>query len=297
MIQETGASAAFIRDTCDEEGIEVVTVPASKMKVITKSKKKSDKRDAFQLAWHSLKDNLPEAVYIPTRKERSLRELVTAQERFRKGRTAIANGVRGQLKGIGLVLPAGTFSTVLGWERLLERDMPEILQRIIGLSYSVWLAQSEALEATEKEVRALTAKDDLVRRVMTIPGVGLACASALRAYHGDPSRFRGVRAVVSYAGFCPSQRDSGERRRHGRITKEGPSRLRSVYVQAANGLIARNFAGHPKWKNWYERILHRTGCRNKAVVALARRLYVLSYHVARSGGVFDPALEEGQHKH
>jgi len=126
---------------------------------------------------------------------------------------------------------------------------------------------------------------------MTIPGIGPASAAAFRAYIGDPSRFRGRRSVVSYSGFCPSQRDSGQMQRRGRITKEGPSRLRTVFIQAANALVTHRFAGHAGWSKWFERVLHKTGCRNKAVVALARRLYMLAYQVARSGGVFVPHQE------
>jgi hypothetical protein len=67
--------------------------------------------------------------------------------------------------------------------------------------------------------------------------------------------------------------------------------LRTVFIQAANALVTHRFAGHAGWSKWFERVLHKTGCRNKAVVALARRLYMLAYQVARSGGVFVPHQE------
>lgn len=288
VIQETGSSAAFVHDVFTEIGVEVVTVPASKMRVITQSKQKGDKRDAYMLAWHSYKDNLPEPVYIPTAKERDLRLLIAARERIRRGRTALSNGVRGQLKGAGIVLPGGALSRVCGWEKLMEMELTSSMRLVVDMSYEIWVKQTEALDRMEKEMEALTTDDDIVKRIRTIPGIGPASATAFRSYIGDPSRFRGRRSVVSYSGFCPSQRDSGQTHKRGRITKEGPPRLRSVFIQAANALITHRFAGHPGWSKWFERVLHKTGHRSKAVVALARRLYILAYHVARSGGVFIP---------
>lgn len=290
VIQETGALQAFIQAVFGEMGVEVVTVHANHMKVITSSKKKSDRRDAFQLAWHSLKDNLPEPVYVPTPMERDLRTLLASQERVRKTRTAISNGVRGQLKAQGLTLPPNQLSRFSGWEKLLEMDLPEAARLVIVLSYEVWTAQTRALDTLAQELARRTKDDDVVRRTQTIPYVGPACSVAQRAYLGDLTRFRGRKSVVSYAGFCPSQRDSGDTRRPGHLTKEGPPRLRAVFVQAAQMLISRGFRGHEHWKPWYERLLHRKAHRHVAVVAVARRLYLLAYHVARSGEVYHPPV-------
>lgn len=290
VIQETGALQAFIQTVFGEVGVEVVTVHATHMKVITASKKKSDRRDAFQLAWHSLKDNLPEPVYVPSRAEQDLRTLLAAQERIRKTRTILCNGVRGQLKALGLTLPANALSRVRGWEKLLAMDLPEATRLIVALSYEVWAAQTRALDTLEHELARRTQDDDVVRRTRTIPYVGPACSVAQRAYLGDVTRFKGRKSVASYAGFCPSQRDSGETRRPGHLTKEGPPRLRSVFIQAAQALISRGFRGHEHWKPWYERLLHRKAHRNIAVVAVARRLYLLAYHVARSGEVYHPPV-------
>jgi transposase len=290
VIQETGALQAFIQRVFGEIGVKVITVHAAAMRIITASKKKSDKRDSFHLADRSYRDDLPEPVYVPSEKEAQLRALLTAQQRVKKGRTQIVNGVRGQLKSLGIHLPLQALSRPLGWQKLLEKELPETMALIVELSYELWCAQTQALERIEASLKSLSKDDDLVTRIKTIPYVGEACAAAVRAHLGDLTRFRGRKAVVSYAGFAPSQRDSGEKQRHGHLTKAGPPRLRWVFIQAAHNLINKGFRSHPGWKNWYERLLHRRGNKGIAVAAVAKRLYLLAYHVGRSGDVYHPAV-------
>jgi transposase len=291
VIQETGSSQAFIQKVFGEIGVEVVTVHAKHMKVITASKKKFDKRDSFHLADRSCKNDLPEPVYVPSESEQELRVLLAALQRAKKGRNQAANGVRGHLKSQGIVLPGGYLSRHSGWQHLLEMDLPKALGLVVRASYDVWAAQVEALGRIEHEIEVLTKDDDLAKRVQTIPYVGPACGAAVRAYLGDLGRFHGRKAVVSYAGFAPVQKDSGERKRSGHITKEGPPRLRSVFIQAAHLLIGSGFRRHPGWKSWYERLLHRRGHRNIAVVAVAKRLLLLAYHVGLSGEDYRPSLK------
>lgn len=288
VIQETGSCQAFVHGVFAEVGAEVVTVHANHMKVITASKKKTDKRDSFQLAWHSLKDNLPEPVYVPSPHEQDLRTLLAAQQRVRKARTVISNGVRGQLKALGLVLPPNALGRPSGWERLLDADMPEASRLVAALSHEIWAALTQALSTIERELERRLEADETAHRMRTVPGVGLVCTAAARAYLGDLHRFRGRKTAVSYAGFCPRQRDSGERLRRGHLTKEGPPRLRAAYVQAAHALINRGFRGHSTWRGWYERLLHRKPHKNIAVTAVARRLFQLTYQVGRSDQAFRP---------
>ena len=191
---------------------------------------------------------------------------------------------------MGIVLPARALTRHKGWEDLMERGLSPAMELIVQESYAVWVAQTRSLEKVERAIAERTKGDELAGRIKSIPYVGDACAVAVRAYLGDLTRFRGRKAAVSYAGFNPSQRDSGARQVRGHLTRQGPSRLRSVFVQAAHVLICKGFRGHAGWKAWYERLLHRKGHRNIAVVAVARRLYALAYQVGPSGEVFKASL-------
>src|SRR5262249_23765670 len=77
------------------------------------------------------------------------------------------------------------------------------------------------------------ATDERVRRLRTIPGVGPRTAEAVVAYLGDAGRFPSGKEVSAYAGLVPSQYQSGEGDRRGRITKPRPGPLRKLLVGSA----------------------------------------------------------------
>jgi len=79
---------------------------------------------------------------------------------------------------------------------------------------------------------------------------------------------------VGYAGLGARIHASGQVQRSGGITKEGPSRLRTVMVEAAWVAVEH----HPYWKGQFERLCSRIG-RQKAIVAIAHKLLVAIWHV------------------
>ena len=58
-------------------------------------------------------------------------------------------------------------------------------------------------------------------------------AVAFIATLDDPKRFHGPKQVRSYLGLVPREHSSGEKALRGRITKQGSSRMRRLFVQAA----------------------------------------------------------------
>jgi len=73
---------------------------------------------------------------------------------------------------------------------------------------------------------------------------------------------------------------SGKTHRTGRITKEGRRELRWVLVQAAQ-TASRT---HPYWQAEFQRLARRIG-EKKAIVALARKLLVVIWHVLQGQSV------------
>jgi transposase len=67
---------------------------------------------------------------------------------------------------------------------------------------------------------------------------------------------------------------SGEEHYGGRITKQGRRDIRLTMVEAAWVAVG----GHPYWKEMFERLAVRLG-RPKAIVAIARKLLVVVWHV------------------
>lgn len=105
-------------------------------------------------------------------------------------------------------------------------------------------------------------------------GIGLLTAMTVLAAIGDITRFPDARHLVGYAGLGARVHDSGQSNRSGRITKEGRRELRTGVIEAAQ--VAVNSSPH--WRVELERLEPRLG-RNRAIVAIARKMLVAIWHI------------------
>jgi transposase len=113
-----------------------------------------------------------------------------------------------------------------------------------------------------------------VARLAEIPGISDDLARAIIAETGlDMTRFPTAAHLVSWAGLCPSARQSGPRTRTGK-KGQGDSWLRGTLGQAATG--AARTATFPGER--YHRIARRRG-KAKAQVAVARSILVIIWHL------------------
>ena len=113
-----------------------------------------------------------------------------------------------------------------------------------------------------------------VARLAEIPGLSPGLAQTIIAETGlDMSRFPTAAHLVSWAGLCPSARQSGPRSRAGK-KGQGDTWLRGALGQAAvNAARTATFLGER-----YSRIARRRG-KAKAQVAIARSILVIIWHL------------------
>jgi len=113
-----------------------------------------------------------------------------------------------------------------------------------------------------------------VARLAEIPGISENLARSIIAEIGlDMSRFPTAAHLVSWAGLCPSARQSGPRTRAGK-KGQGDTWLRGSLGQAATGAArTATFLGER-----YHRIARRRG-KTKAQVAVARSILVIIWHL------------------
>ena len=114
-----------------------------------------------------------------------------------------------------------------------------------------------------------------IKRLMTIPGVGVTTAATLIAAIGDIDRFPTAKRLVGYLGVDPRVRQSGHSpARQGRISKQGPSSARHVLVEAAWSAIKTP----GPLRAFYQRVRARRGAQI-AIVATARKLTCLAWQL------------------
>jgi transposase len=110
--------------------------------------------------------------------------------------------------------------------------------------------------------------------LLQVPGIGVIHALVLLAAIGDITRFPGAKQLVGYAGLGASVHASGQTYQTGHITKQGRKEMRAALVEAAWMAVEH----HPHWKEQFARLATRIGKR-RAIVAIARKLLVIIWHV------------------
>jgi transposase len=283
---EAGNQTAWICDVLRELTIKVHVVHPLKVKWIAESKKKTDQVDAQLLAQLLRIGGLPEPVHIPSRRSRELRSLLLARRQLVQMRTKLINIVRGLLRQQQVTLKTRALTRARGWAELRGVSASPAVRQVVDQYEAVVTATTTALTGLDEQLAARATRDGRVRRLETIPGVGQVSAQTLVAAVDTIERFPTAKKLVAYSGLVPSVRASGERVEYGRITKQGRSEIRAVWVQAAHAvMLVKDRAAQPL-QRWCERLARRRG-KKTAVVALARKLLTIAFHLLREGTTYD----------
>jgi transposase len=284
---EAGNQTAWIVDVLRELGAKVHVVHPVKVKWIAESKKKTDRIDARLLAYLLRIDALPEPVHVPTGRSRELRALLVARRQLVQMRTRLINVVRGLLRQHRISMKTRALLTPRGWRELTQMELPTALRPIVAAYEATVRETTVALKALDDRLTQRAAADPRIARLESIPGVGRISAQTLVAAVDRIERFSTAKKLVAYSGLVPSVRASGERVEYGRITKEGRSEIRAVWVQAAHAALAVQGAAARPLQQWCDRIAQRRG-KKTALVALARKLLTIAFHLLRDHTTYDP---------
>lgn len=131
------------------------------------------------------------------------------------------------------------------------------------------------IKKVTRQIERMVERNEQVRLLMTIPGVGIINAATIAAYTADLDRFGGnFKRFAAYVGIVPSVHNSNEAVHLGRITKHGPKELRTAFVQVALGMI--RLSKHTS--EWY---LIKDYRQKKEVKGSGRAIIALSRKVAR----------------
>lgn len=259
---------------------EVVIGNPLRVRAIAEAKIKTDKVDSRVLAELLRADYLP-PVWQPDRETQRLRRLTHRRSALVSDRTRLKNRLHSILHHCLIPLP--NFDLFSRKGRAWLKEVPLSAEEAMARDSDLRL-----LEQTEREIEQLEEKlvreawqDEKVRLVMSIPGIDYTVAQTCLAAIGDVSRFPNAKKLSAYLGLNPSTRQSAGHCYHGPITKQGNAHARWLLVQAAQHLGQyRGPLGQTMRK-----IVKRKS-RNVAVVACARKLAVLLWHVLSSGEPF-----------
>jgi transposase len=223
--------------------------------------------------------NMIPAVWVPPAPVRELRALISHRQRLIGQQTRLKNQLRSLLHRQHLVPPGGQLFAAANrpWWLGLSLSPSEKLRLRQDLTLLDQLAP--LIAEVEAELQCLSLAEPWAQDVpylLQLPGIGLLTAMTILSAIGPIDRFPTAKKLVGYAGLGAKVHASGLTHRTGGITKQGRRELRRVLVEAA--WTAVRYDQH--WQNQFESLAQRIGRRRrKAIVAIARKLLVVIWHV------------------
>ena len=280
---EAGPLSQWLFSALAEADLPVVCVETRHMRAVLKAQiNKTDRNDARGIA-QMIRVGLYRPVHVKTLRSQKLRMLLTHRKLLQSKAIAIDNDLRGTLRNFGLKV--GMVGAVKFEARIRElvEDLPDLAILIEPLLV-VRRVLREQVGILHRRLLAIVRDDDVCRRLMTVPGVGPVVALTYRATVDVPARFRNSKSVGAVFGLTPSRDQSGERDCQGAISRCGDEMMRTALYEAAQVMLMHSV----KWswlKAWAMKIARHRG-RNKAIVALARRLAVIMHRIWVDGTEF-----------
>jgi transposase len=239
---------------------------------------KNDVNDATDLADMLRLNRLAEAWIAPPAL-RELRELV----RYRAKLVQLRSGLKAQVHAVmakegALPLVSDIFGPA-GTRQLDRLELAAPFARRVRSLRDLIARYDREITGLERDIHQHLKSHRGYQAVQAINGIGRGSAAVLVAEIGDVSRFPTPAHLCSWVGLTPRHRESDLKTRRGRISKQGSRLVRATLIEG----ISR-YHGGPVLAGQYHQIAKRRG-RNKARVALARKVLTLVYYGLRDGEI------------
>jgi transposase len=253
----------------------------------SRSRKKTDRRDASQLAellWinrgrlaRGEKLQHLRRVTVPSPQDAQDRQITALRKRLGECRTKTLNKIQRILLRHNLQQECPTKSLqsqlAAGWLKQLKLNELDRLE--LDLLLAQWKLWEEQIEQVEKKIHQRFAESPEAQLVASIPGARGYTALALSSRVAGIHRFPRSSSLANYWGVTPGCRNSGDAtQRLGSITKEGSAVARFLLGQLVLHVLRKD----REMKDWYRRIKHRRGAKI-ARVAVMRRLTTILWHM------------------
>jgi transposase len=253
------------------------------MKAIGAAKKKNDRLDARKIA-DLVRCNLLPVCYVAPVEMRELRRLLRYRNLVVGQAVQMKNRMSGLLMEVGAEYSKQRLHGAKYFSELLDQleEVPESVKDLLRLSRGALetfaTTQRQLLDRLQKE--PMLAKR--VKLLRSIGGVGEVTALTWALEVCDPRRLPSIGDAVSYCGLTSALNASADKQQRGPISKQRNPHLQTVLIEAAK--LA------PRWNaqlaEIHERELKR-GHRNRATLAVARKLVAYLLAVDKSGKPFE----------
>ena len=264
---EASFSGFGLHRVLEKEGIKNIVVNPASIEVAANDRVKTDKRDSLKIAHQLFYGNL-KSCCVPTEEQELKRLAQRTRQQFVQKRTRTANQIKSKLFQFSFIKPQNNKIMTDKYLQEIENiDLPPQLRFVINLLANEWRELTIKIKALEKEINDQNKNNKSIERIKSVPGIGPLSANIIYTELHDMSQFSNQNKLFSFLGLTPSEYSSGVKVRKGKITKQGPSRLRHLLIENTWRAITKD----KSLREIYERISRSRGGK-KAVVACARKL-------------------------
>lgn len=288
IVLEVGVHSPWISRLLHGLGHEVVVANARQVALIWASSRKSDRVDARALARLGRVDvELLRPIRHRSEAAQADRALLHSRDALVRSRTLLINHVRGTAKSFGVRLPKAGADAFA--QRVAGRLPEPVSQTLAPVLETIAQLTAQIAAYGERVEQRLAEAWPIAEHLRSVYGVGALSTMAFLTTVEDPYRFGKSRDVGPYLGLTPGRKQSGQSDPQQRITKQGDTLVRRLFVQAAHQILQKR-APDSRLKRHGQRLIDRGGpaAYKRAVVAVARKLAVLLHHLWVTAELYEP---------
>lgn len=294
IVIEASTESEWVAQCLEGFGHEVIVAdPNFAPMYATRSRRiKTDRRDARALC-----DATRLGAYRPAHRPPGQRMHERAQLRVRQALVSTRSryisliGALVRREGYRLLPGSSASFTARLWKVHLPRHLEDEMEPLVAALKVI----DEQIKLADRRLADEVKDNEVVKRLVTAPGVGPVTAVTFVALVDRVDRFSTARQLRAYLGVVPREMSSGERQQRGHITKAGNGRMRSLLVEAAWTVMRSRRIDAQPLRAWAEAIAKRRGKRI-AAVALARKLAGVLFAMWRDGVDFTGTLSNQEKK-
>jgi transposase len=247
---------------------------------------KNDYRDAEAICEAGRR---PSQRFVPLKTvgQQELQTMHKVRERLVGNKTALGNQVRGIAMEHGVILPVGASSVRRFLETQLEHSgLSQTIKEILRKLGDEFMDIEQRIVDLEKQLELRSKQSTTIKRIRTIPGVGLLTATALCTVSGNMGCFKNGRQFAAFIGLVPRQCTTGGKTRLLGVTKQGNAYLRHLLIQGAVAVIRHVKKKDDPYSLWIRKLHAAKGTRRTAV-AIANKNARIAWRIITSQAQFD----------
>ena len=235
-------------------------------------RQKNDMADAEAIAEAASRPTM-KFVEVKSEDQQASAMAYRTRQMFIGQRTQSINALRSHLAEHG-VIAAMNQSGLKKLSAMIDDETVVMPDKVRGIA-RVYVDHIEGLTAQIAEMteamKTVAKTSMIMKRLQTVPGVGLQTAMAIETFAPDLTSFNRGRDFSAWLGLVPRQNSTGGKSRLGKVSKMGQVDIRSHLIRGAMSVITAASRFGVKMGSWLERLLARKP-KLVAAITLANKM-------------------------